>query len=82
MAWGVPVCRHANQGLCNGCPAKKIMPTKMIHKKCGGEIKESETLPGYDSEEHGYVPAYQCTKCNVEIVSDWQIEFEKVQSKN
>lgn len=48
---------------------------KMVHKECGGEIRESEIIPPYVSEEHGTVPAYECSKCSDEIQGEVQIEF-------
>lgn len=48
---------------------------KMSHKSCGGIVEESKTIPPYNSEECGTVPAYECTKCKQEILGDGQIEF-------
>jgi len=53
---------------------------KITHINCGGEITESTTIPPCeylpeDSNCVVLVCAYQCAKCQIEIVSDWQIEF-------
>lgn len=48
---------------------------KMTHKNCGGEVTESKSLPPYDSDDHGTVEAYECSKCMREILGDYQIEF-------
>jgi hypothetical protein len=48
---------------------------KLTHKNCGGSIQESKIIPAYNSEEYGIVPAYECSKCKIEILGDVQIEF-------
>lgn len=47
----------------------------MQHRDCGGEVVESDAIPPYISEEYGRVAAYECRKCNTEILGDAQIEF-------
>lgn len=48
---------------------------KMTHRGCGGPVSESATIPPYQSEEYGTVPAYECQKCGGEILGDAQIQF-------
>jgi predicted nucleic-acid-binding Zn-ribbon protein len=48
---------------------------KMTHRGCGGEVQESGNRPIYQSEEYGFVPAYECLKCNQEILGDSQIQL-------
>lgn len=47
----------------------------LVHKNCGGVVKESKNLPPYESEEYGIVPAYECQECGQEILGDIQIQL-------
>jgi hypothetical protein len=46
----------------------------MIHKDCGGEIKEEWSWT-YEYEDET-IPAYVCKKCCKEIISDIEVEIE------
>jgi len=63
---------------------------RMLHRGCGGVIKEDRTLPPYyydpnnpDNDVRGNpnfaIPAYWCAKCGTEIIGDAQIRFDPPQ---
>ena len=57
----------------------------MLHRNCGGEIKEDYSLPPYynpnnpDEDVEGNliyaIPAIVCMKCGIEILGDASIEL-------
>ena len=47
----------------------------MIHKGCGGSVKEDPAKPPYEYEG-SVVPAYSCKQCGKEILGDAEVLVE------